>query len=250
MKKRSLSTILASAAFALGLSGCAGTRELSDLGEVLPAKEYAAPEHRSVDDILRHYFTPEAYAVLKDIPLIDGPTIGGSYAAGVNFWSNAASFVTCNGVGRKVILSQDAVDVWSEEEMAVASILHEYVHHLDDLTRDGDANFIDHREFIDAYLDMYFSSQYKGVCLWVERNYMFMSRFTDALGISDSDEIVEHAQLRMRERGLNPVDGETHTPEQIAYTAQFIAAGRKAPDSMKRVFERIFRREVLYPSSK
>lgn len=104
----------------LGASGC-GVTEIAG---------------RSVEDIKREHFTPEAYEQIKDIPL----HYGGPHAyAVVNFWSNLASILTGHGWGRKVIINEDKLaDVAHSDSAVDAWLTHEFMHHLDDMSRDGE----------------------------------------------------------------------------------------------------------------
>jgi hypothetical protein len=176
------------------MTGCAGTREIIDLASFLPKKEQTAKHHASVAASLEHYFTPQANEVLQEIPAIAGPGFSG-YAAGVNFWSNLASFISFNGVGRKVILPPDTLAQWG-----VASLIHEYIHHLDDLDRDGDFDFIDHQEFRDAYFMLAQDRRYAGIALWAERESNAMMAAT-WFGIGDLSEQIAYVGQRLATRG-------------------------------------------------
>jgi len=184
-------------------TGCACSREISNLTDYLPEKEASIPYHQTVDKVLKHYFTPAAYAVIKDIPLIDGPAVGG-YAAGVNTWANLASLISFNGYGRKVILPSDSI-----KYHGVGGIIHEYIHHIDDMCRDGDLKLLDLDEFKWAYLLMAYDRQYAGIVRYAERG---ASRVwgVDFFGIGEMS-------------------------EHIGYVAQHIAT-HDAPHYMKWVF--------------
>ena len=181
------------------ISGCAGTREITDLTPHLPDN---SPK-TTIKEIKEQYFTQEAYKQIKDIPLIDGPAFS-AYAPGVNFWSNLASFISCNGIGRKVIAPSDSIKKWG-----LAVIIHEYVHHLDDMDRDGDAEFINHEEFKKAYLLMSKDMQFAGIVRWVELQ-CGDTFTTNTFGVGDYG-------------------------EHIAYVAQHLAT-KNGPPYMKHVF--------------
>ncbi len=200
------------------LSGCSSTREITKMDDYLTKEELLNPNHRTIDRIKKHYFTSKAYEAIKNIPAIDGPAISG-YSAGVNFWSNVASFVTCNGIGRKIIVPRDSIETWG-----IAILIHEYTHHLDDMTRDGEENFINYDDFKTAYKLLSQDMHWAGLYIWAERqNDMLTSQF---FGVGDMS-------------------------EQIAYIAQYLAL-KGGPDYMKYVFRRIlkmkYENEVGYTS--
>jgi len=125
-------------------SGCASTRTIStfnDIPDIAGLSNYASPR-----DFLDKNFVPEAVQALKDIPLIRAATPR-PYVAGVNFWSHAVSLLGLHGWGRKIVFPLDRFYQGSADE----TLLHEYVHHLDDMDRDGIAEFIDHQEFEKAF---------------------------------------------------------------------------------------------------
>lgn len=152
----------------------------------------------NVDEILRTHFTDEAYEAVRDIPTVDGFTsLGGGYAAGVNSWSTFASLITFNGYGRKVIVNVDklienAKASHIEDEVFIQRyIIHEYIHHLDDMTRDGDADFIDLEEFANGLYDCYGHMQYHG--LWKVVHRQASRYFMETFGIGELGEHVAYA---------------------------------------------------------
>jgi len=189
------------------LSGCAGTREITDLSQYLPDKEAVLEQNQSVDSFKKHYFTDEAYEAIKGIPVINGPDIT-PYAAGVNIWSNIASFVSFNGVGRKVVADEGFL-----KERGVFTLVHEYIHHLDDMDRDGEAEFIDHDAFKKAYLMMANDQRWAGIVIETER--LANSFFTNMFGVGS---MAEH----------------------IAYVGQHLMM-KGGPDYMKHVYRKILR---------
>ncbi len=175
----------------------------------------------NVDDILREHFTDEAYEAVKDIPVVDGFVMdGGAYAAGVNFWSNFASIVTFNGYGRKVIVDLDLLIANAANSLVPSRIfiqryiIHEYIHHLDDMTRDGEADFIDLDEFADGYIDCYGHLRYHGIYRVVE--IQAAKYLMDVFGIGD---MAEH----------------------VAYTGETIAF-QGCPESLGYAFRKILRK--------
>jgi hypothetical protein len=173
----------------------------------LSSEELENPNHKTVDKIKKYYFTDKAYDAIKKIPAIDGPAMS-SYSAGVNFWSNVASFLTCNGVGRKVVTPESSLGQWG-----VAALIHEYVHHLDDIDRDEEDEFIDHKEFKRMYGLMADDRHWRGLYLWAEKqNDMYTAA---AFGVGDMS-------------------------EQIAYVAQYLLL-KDGPGYMKKVFRHMLR---------
>ncbi len=189
------------------LSGCAGTREITSLSQYLPDKEAPLKWHQSVDSLKKHYFTKEAYSAIRDIPTINGPDIT-PYAAGVNFVSNVASALTFNGVGRKVIADEDYL-----REHGALTLVHEYIHHLDDMDREEEGEFIDHDAFKKAYLMMANDQRWAGIVIDTERRANRF--FTDVFGIG-------------------------YMSEHIAYVGQFLLKAG-GPDYMKHVYRKMLR---------
>lgn len=187
-------------------TGCASSREISNLAEYLPKKELSAPHHKTVDSVLKHYFTPKAYVAIKDIPLIDGPAFSG-YAAGVNVWANLASIVSFNGYGRKVVFPSDDL-----KQHGVEGLIHEYVHHIDDMCRDGELKLLDLDEFRWAYSLMAHDMHYAGIARYTEKRAN--SDWTKIFGVG---EIAEH----------------------VAYVAGYVAT-HDAPHYMKWAFRHVF----------
>jgi hypothetical protein len=198
--------MLMPAVLVASMTGCSS--QISDLRPYLSEKELQLEQNTSIAAIQSHYFTTEAMAAVESIPALDGPGMSG-YAAGVNVWANIASFVTLNGVGRKIILPPSTLAQWG-----AASVIHEYIHHLDDMDRDGESEWIDHEKFREAYLLMSKDMRHAGIVIWAES--MVGSMMTPGLfGVGDLS-------------------------EQIAYVGQIIAT-RGGPDYMNYVFRRILR---------
>ncbi len=147
---------------AVMFTGC--TSEIKNTYELFPEKQKLV-HHRTVDSVKKYYFTDEAYKAIKDIPTVDGFAVKGSgFVSGVNFWSSLLSVVTGNGIGRKVITTKDKL-----RKNGVRVLIHEYIHHLDDLDRDGEGNFIDHDEFKKAFKRMGKDRIHAGKANWIDR---------------------------------------------------------------------------------
>lgn len=143
------------------------------------------------DAFLKRHFTPEAYEVAKEIPIVESYLLSSSgLAAGTNFWSQVASFFMGCGIDRKIILGKEALgpDTDTEEH-----IIHEYIHHFHDMTLDGDF-WIDEEEFIEAYGRCAKDVKYAGVVIMAER---YGSGFiTNTFGISKMAEYMAYAGSR------------------------------------------------------
>lgn len=197
------------------LAGCSSTRQITDLRELLPEQEASLPHHHTLSTVLRRYFTDEAFDLIEDIPVIDGPAVYG-YAAGTTFLSNVASLISGNGWGRKVILPREFLTEWGVE-----GILHEYFHHIDDMCRDGESDLLDHEEFPSAFAALERDFAYAWIAINTRRKVSRYPWFFHAfLSIGDYS-------------------------EEMAYTAGQMAARQKGPVYMKKVFRRVFR----FPSS-
>jgi hypothetical protein len=194
----------ASLLLAISITGCA--TPLNYIQPYLPEKEQSNPNHLTVSSVLEHYFTPQAHQRLKEIPAVTHFGFS-AYAAGVNIWADIASLVTLAGVGRKVIIPMHTLNSWG-----VSSIIHEYIHHFDDLDRDGEEDWIDPGEFKQAYLMMARDHKYAGIAMWVE-------------GQTAKD-------------SLPSFMGIGELSEHIAYVAQHLAL-KDGPDYMKYVYRKI-----------
>ena len=163
-----------------------------------------------VSEILEQQFTSEALSALHNIKIYEGFHFH-SYVTGVNIWSNIASFITFNGVGRKVISSQGTM----ADSDPISSIVHEYTHQLDDLDRDRVIEIIDHSEFWNAFLLM--------------RREPSLREATDT--------ILDHA-----DRWITNIFGIGPTSEIIAYTASWVVRNpEECPFPMHQALSRILK---------
>lgn len=194
------------ALFLLLIAGCGV--EITELKPLLPIQQRISA-HETVDSFLKHHYTAKAYEALKDIPVVDGPCQT-PYVAGVNFWTNATSLFSGIGVGRKVVVRS-----WMISQYGGTKVLfHEYLHHLDDMTRDGEGDFIDLKEFKEAYERLATDRQYAGIVIYAEKYSYNWWSLTFGIG-----EMSEH----------------------IAYSGS-IAYINGAPTYFKRVFRKVFKR--------
>lgn len=174
-------------------------------------KQYAC-----VDDVIKHYFRDGAYQAIKDIPVIYGNTFN-PFVSGVNIWSDLGSIFLGNGWGRQVIVQDD--DLYGTWGLRI--LLHEYMHHIDDMDRDGLLDLIDHNEFIVAFYLMKHDPEYKNKAACVEKK---ADRFiTNVFGIGPDS-------------------------EKIAYTATMLVIDG-GPDYMWYVFRRILNRNAISESN-
>ncbi len=163
--------------FLLLMSGCISPVKRID--NIIPIKQRDLPQHRTIDTVLKYYFTDEAYQAVKDIPSVDALTFGGSYVAGVNFWTSLYAFFTRLGIGRKVVFSMKGLSL-----NGVPTVLHEYFHHIDDMTRDGDIDLVSVDEFEVAWkrLEKEFPRHAGFIDGWADRI------FTNLFGIGEYSE--------------------------------------------------------------
>jgi hypothetical protein len=124
----------------LFLAGCA--TPFTDIEPLIPISQRNKKYHHTIDGVLSHYFTDEAYEAVKDIPAVDGVTFGGSYVPGVNVWASSLSIISGSGFGRKVVFSLAGL-----RNNGILNVIHEYFHHIDDMTRDGELNLVSPKEF-------------------------------------------------------------------------------------------------------
>lgn len=173
-------------------------------------------EYASVNDVLRHYLRDEAYFAVKDIPVVYGNTFN-PFVSGVNIWSDLGAMLLWNGFGRQVIVDED--DLYGMHGLKV--IMHEYMHHIDDMDRDGLYDLIDHREFIVAFYLMRWDNKYS----------------TEARQI-----------MRKADKFITNVFGIGPNSELIAYTVGMLVT-KDGPDYMWYVFRKILNRNAISKSS-
>jgi hypothetical protein len=165
----------------------------------------------TVDSLRKHFYTDEAYDTIKSIPVVDGITPSG-YAAGTSAWSSIYSFLSLTGIGRKVVFDQDNL-----YKQGYVGIIHEDIHHFDDMGRDGETKaWINTETFLQAYKLLANDYRHKGIQLWCE------GRANDWIPNTF---------------GVGPA------AEHIAYIGMFITNKDKkqVPDYMKAVFARILK---------
>lgn len=176
----------------------------------LDGKKFSEDHVKTVDSLREYYFTPEAREFIDEIPCVTGFTVHGSYVVGVNFWSTMAGILTGSGYERKCVMDEESLERFGPE-----AIIHEYLHHLDDIGRDGERQFIDIEEFRKAYVRMATDHLWAGLVLYAERRANKF--FTNVFGIG---ELSEH----------------------IAYVGGRMAVQQSGPDYMWKVFEGVIRK--------
>ena len=174
------------------LSGCASVTDLSD---VLPLREVSL-EHVTVDSVKQHYFTDEAYKAIEDIPIVDGIAVR-PYAGGVNVISSLLAGFSGSGFGRTVVAPLSDL-----RKYGVNVIIHEYIHHLDDMTRDGEADFIDYKAFEQAYTKLSTDMRYAGIVLYTEQ--MANNWITDTFGVGFMSEHIAYVGAYLAQNGGPP----------------------------------------------
>lgn len=169
------------------LSACSS--EYVELTPVLN-KKYHAEHHKTVDDLKRYYFTDEAYELIKDIPAVDGPTVGGSYACGTTFLSRVAGLISFVGPGRKCVMADESIENFGPE-----AFIHEYIHHIDDISRDEGLGLIDLEAFKRAYHITAKSPRWAGLVYYTE---VRANRwFTDVFGMGEYSEYIAYIGARL-----------------------------------------------------
>lgn len=190
----------------LFLSGC--FTPVTNIEEYASRRSDKESNIKTLDELLKKTFTDEAYEAIKDIPLEKGP-IGSAMAAGSSIPSSIYQFLTGGGIGRKVLVNDEML---KRPDHGFSSIIHEYVHHLDDITRDGEGEFINIDSFIIGYATCYKTQQYHGIVLFTEGNQA--NFITDVFGIgSHSERIAYCSQLIWRQ--------EIPLPLRVAFSRIF-----------------------------
>lgn len=201
----------------LGIAALAGCyTPVTHLDEVvnerqkIEFRETAYDPHTTLDQFLREVFTDEAYAAIKDIPVVTGPLGGGTgLASGTSFWGKLVSLFMFADCARRAVLSENGLT-----EYGVEGVIHELIHQLDDMTRDGDANFINIDEFRVAYKLCESDTQYHGITRAVEEKNP--DGWLSVFGVGDE-------------------------AERIAYCGQFLWKQAATPD-LEFAFRKIYRK--------
>lgn len=161
---------------------------LTNLDEIVNARQQTEFQkttldlHASINSFLQSILTDEAFQAVKDMPIVTGPLFGTGLASGTSGTSKFISLFMFADCDRRVVLSEIGVT-----EYGVEGVLHELIHHLDDLTRDGDAQFIDINEFLRGYEMCSTHQMYYGICRFVE-NKNPDGWITSTFGVGDHAE--------------------------------------------------------------
>lgn len=146
------------------------------------------------DEFLKAHFTPEAYSVVKDIPVVVGWMAPTPLAAGTNFWSKVGSFFIGCGIDRKIVLPEKCLNDNNINE----HVIHEFIHHFHDLTLDGNA-WLDESEFALAYYRCSTDLRYAGLVIMTEQYANIW--LTNIFGISEYAEYIAYAGARAHHQG-------------------------------------------------
>jgi hypothetical protein len=202
------------------LSGCYSP--ITQLDEVVNQRQEAEfqktslPRNTTLDRFLQELFTDEAYAAVKDIPIVTGPLFGTGLASGTSVPSMFISTFMFADWDRRAVLSETGI-----KEYGLEGVIHELLHHLDDMTRDGEANFIDVDEFLAGYQVCAGDMKYHGICRFVENRNP--DGWISIFGVGD------HA-------------------ERLAFCGQLFWK-QGGPESLEYAFRRIFRKfQQKYPN--
>lgn len=142
---------------------------LTNLDEIVNTRQQAEftktslDPHTSLSLFLQAILTDEAFEAIKDVPVVTGPLFGSGLASGTSGTSNFISLFMFADWERRAVLSDVGL-----KEYGIEGVIHELIHHLDDLTRDGDAQFIDVGEFLRGYEACATNQTYHGIYRFVE----------------------------------------------------------------------------------
>ncbi len=170
---------------------------------------------QSADDFIRETFTDEAYEHLKDIKIYKSPSDTFGVALGTSNWSYVLSIPLGLGFDRSVLILDSTDDR--------TQLIHELVHQLDDIGRDGGREFINPIEFYRIYARCRKYTKYRYIVTYGEGNSLFHWFVTQLFGIG------KHS-------------------ERIASVADIIWDRNDVPENMKRLYRKIFRKwNEAYP---
>lgn len=142
---------------------------LTNLDEIVNTRQQAEFTKTNLDRctsikvFLQTILTDEAFDAIKDVPIVTGPLFGTGLASGTSGSSKFISLFMFADCERRAVLSEIGV-----KEYGIEGVIHELIHHLDDLTRDGDAQFIDVEEFLRGYEVCATNQTYHGTYRFVE----------------------------------------------------------------------------------
>lgn len=195
-------------------------------------------KYKTLDEYREDVYTIKAYNVIKNIPLVDGPTFS-PYASGTGFWSTLAAVITLNGFNRKVIIPEDFIKGKFKDHYfypsGVEIITHEEVHQLDDYDRDNIEEFINHNDFVVHY-EMLKSDIQLSSKLDILTNFDHWINRVFGVG-KYSEQIACVASLIIKEYVASCVDNYPIRDSEII------------PDYIKDDFREIYKKKVLYPKS-
>ncbi len=153
----------------------------------LPKNQLVHKQNRTLDSFKKYYFTPEAYEAIKDIGVYKGFAGQAAQVWGINIWTDILSIFTGVGLGRKITTNGGPGEWYN----GLAILVHEYIHQLDDMDRDGDAEFIDHEEWKQAYIKLSKDKRYRGIVIFTENNSN--GWFTNTFGVGEYAEHIAYS---------------------------------------------------------
>lgn len=217
------------------LAGCSST--ITNLSEITP---YGKDKITTLDNLRKQIYTDDAYEAIRDVPLIDGPAFC-PYVAGVGFWSNLASFVSFNGVGRKLIIPPKYITgkrkVTPYQDIGPELIAHEEMHHLDDMFRDGESDLIDHMLFDSVYYKVRTDIKYAKFNQVMNILTVNDHWFNNFFGVGENSEFIACVAGKIIKEYFASICDEIELKDE-----------EKVPEFIKTVFEKVYKKEILYPS--
>ncbi len=252
-------TLIRETALGLVLAAGACSSPITTLDALVSEKIPSTPT--SIDDLLRHTFTPEAYAALKDIPVVDGGSFGftESYAIGVNVWSRFAGILTGNGPGKKIVVDGErmrkySVDLHNNDVIGRWQTLSKLLEEKENSSPEK-GSYFDQR--IKALVNAPFTAVQRSMNKNLIHEYL---HHADALGFIDHDAF-EQAYARFNAEEYQPyatihhtveavvdntswyywVFGLDETSERLAYVGAHFAADPPAvcPSYLQAVYQRV-----------
>lgn len=152
----------------------------------LPEDEWVHKQNRNIETFKKYYFTPEAFKAIENIYVYRGFTGQLAQSWGINTWTDILSVFTGIGPGRKVTIRENGF-----KERGMGVLIHEYIHHLDDIDRDGDGEFIDHEEWEKAYIRLSKDPKWRGIVIYTEK--ASDNLITDIFGVGEYSEHIAYS---------------------------------------------------------
>jgi len=161
---------------------------------------------KTINEIKEAHFTQDAIDATRGVRFIDGVDLGKSYIIGANFWGSAVGLFTGIGMSRQVVFDLDGG--------GIKTVIHELIHHIDDMSRDGEVDLLSYVYFDAVYEKLSRDEKWSGLYKYSLRGYHW---FTDIFGIG-------------------------WRSEQIAYVGAWMAYYKSGPSYMWDVFDKVLKR--------